>query len=197
MVFRGRMSKRSFFPTLFDDLVLKWFLKLWQNRKCLIFVVQLWYSKKGMEISSLSMIKHEILEQFKFPAQIWGFKYSPKIHSFLKQCFSFYENKVLQLMSVGASLERLCESTMLTIPPCLYPILLLSLILCMFLVHSGKRRHQRVGNTVYSRKTKSSWICSNLWCWSNIWSINVALCWVISIWWGFKKYLYWVQNGPK
>ena len=24
----------------------------------------------------------------------------------LKQCFSFYENKVLQLMSAGASLER-------------------------------------------------------------------------------------------
>ena len=27
---------------------------------------------------------------------------------FLKQCFSFYENKVLQLMSGGASLERPC-----------------------------------------------------------------------------------------
>ena len=119
------------------------------------------------------------------------------VYSFCKQCSSFYENKILQQMSAGASLERLCESTLLTIPPCLYPILLLSLILCMFLVHSGKCCHQRVGNTVYSRKTKSSRICSNLWCWSNIWSINVALRWVISIWWGFKKYLYWVQNGPK
>ena len=29
-----------------------------------------------------------------------------KIHSYLKQCFSFYENKVLQMISAGASLER-------------------------------------------------------------------------------------------
>ena len=30
-----------------------------------------------------------------------------KIYSFLKQYFSFYENKVLQLMSAAASLERI------------------------------------------------------------------------------------------
>ena len=35
-----------------------------------------------------------------------------KIHSFLKQCSSFHEKKVLQLMSAGASLERLGEKTL-------------------------------------------------------------------------------------
>ena len=35
-----------------------------------------------------------------------------KINSFLKQCFSFYENKVLQLMSAWASLERFGEKTL-------------------------------------------------------------------------------------
>ena len=39
---------------------------------------------------------------------------SSKIHSFLKQWFSFYENKVLQLMSDGASLERFGERTLFT-----------------------------------------------------------------------------------
>jgi hypothetical protein len=34
-----------------------------------------------------------------------------KVHSFLKQCFSFYENKVFQLMQAGASLERFGEKT--------------------------------------------------------------------------------------
>ena len=37
---------------------------------------------------------------------------SNKINSFLKQCFSFYENKVLQLMSAEASLERFGEKTL-------------------------------------------------------------------------------------
>ena len=32
-----------------------------------------------------------------------------KVHAFLKQCSSFYENKVLQLMSGGASLESFGE----------------------------------------------------------------------------------------
>ena len=35
-----------------------------------------------------------------------------KIHSFMKQCFPFYENKVLQLMSAGASLEEFGERTL-------------------------------------------------------------------------------------
>ena len=32
-----------------------------------------------------------------------------KMHSFFKQCFSFYEKKVFQLMSDGAILERFGE----------------------------------------------------------------------------------------
>ena len=33
-----------------------------------------------------------------------------KIHSFLNQCFSLYEHKVLQLLSAGASLKRFGEN---------------------------------------------------------------------------------------
>jgi hypothetical protein len=35
------------------------------------------------------------------------FQLLTKIYSFLKPCYSFYENNVCQLMSAGASLERL------------------------------------------------------------------------------------------
>ena len=35
-----------------------------------------------------------------------------KFHSFLKQCFSFYENKVHQLMSARASLEVFGKKTL-------------------------------------------------------------------------------------
>ena len=38
-----------------------------------------------------------------------------KIHSFLKQCFSLYENEVLQLMSAGAILVRLGENTLFSL----------------------------------------------------------------------------------
>ena len=41
--------------------------------------------------------------------------YCTKIHSFLKQCFSVYENKVLLLMSVGARLERFGEKDLVFI----------------------------------------------------------------------------------
>jgi hypothetical protein len=37
------------------------------------------------------------------------FQLFTKIYSFLKPCYSFYENNVCQLMSAGASLERLGE----------------------------------------------------------------------------------------
>jgi hypothetical protein len=52
---------------------------------------------------------------YTFIAQPMGLKnlikYCTKIHSF-QQRFSFYENKVLQLMSAGANLERFGEKTL-------------------------------------------------------------------------------------
>ena len=42
-------------------------------------------------------------------------KIDTEIHSFLKQCFSVYENKVLQLMSAGARLEKFGEKDLVFI----------------------------------------------------------------------------------
>ena len=63
-------------------------------------------------VEKLSNVNGKIMSKFLFPLLLHELSTDEtKIHSFLKQRCSLYENKVLQLMSAWLSLERFREST--------------------------------------------------------------------------------------
>ena len=75
-----------------------------------------------------------ILNGLMIKTQVCSFYYIfYNMHSSLKQCFSFYVNKVLQLMSTGASWERFGKRTLFLKTNGLYHCPLLS-IFCQFIV---------------------------------------------------------------
>ena len=68
---------------------------------------------RNPHLKSLWLIEIEALVLFSWPFYPLKLCFvETKIHSFLKQWSSFYENKVLQLISAWASLEMFGERTL-------------------------------------------------------------------------------------
>ena len=81
----------------------------WHQQKDLVFIKWKRLFQKWMDFSETNNAVKSIMNNYYYFYELKAWPVIvcfAKIHSFLKQCFSFYENKVLLLMSTGDSLER-------------------------------------------------------------------------------------------
>ena len=85
---------------------------IWKNKYLTINCFSFNQSKNSSVVSCI-VIEIGALVLFSWPFYPLKLYFEEtKIHSFLKQLCSFYEKKVLRMMSAWASLERFCERTL-------------------------------------------------------------------------------------